>query len=100
MQYCNELLLKVTFPNTARYVHVLYVKLGLGDMRKNWLGYLEESLQPGCFGAPLTSIVGKIIIWKSMVPQNCSVSHFLQNIVLCVQQNKDIHTGLELLEGE
>ncbi len=29
-----------------------------------------------------------------------SVSHILQNIFLCVQQNKDIHTGLELLEGE
>ncbi len=23
-----------------------------------------------------------------------------QNIFLCVEQNKDIHTGLELLEGE
>ncbi len=40
------------------------------------------------------------LLWKSMVPQNCSVSHILQNIFLCVQQNKDIHTGLELLEGE
>ncbi len=35
-----------------------------------------------------------------MVPQNCSVSHILQNNFLCVQQNKDIHTCLELLEGE
>ncbi len=35
-----------------------------------------------------------------MVPQNCSVSYILQNIFLYVQQNKDIHTGLELLEGE
>ncbi len=35
-----------------------------------------------------------------MVPQNCSVSHILQNIFLCVQQNKDIHTSLELLEDE
>ncbi len=32
--------------------------------------------------------------------QNGSVSHILQNIFLCVQQNKDIHTGLELLDGE
>ncbi len=32
--------------------------------------------------------------------QNGSVAHILQNIFLCVQQNKDIHTGLELLEGE
>ncbi len=29
--------------------------------------------------------------------QNGSVSHILQNIFLSVQQNKDIHTGLELL---
>ncbi len=61
--------------------------------------YFEESLKPDCFGAPLTSIVGKKILLKSMVPQNCSVSHILQNIFLCVQQNKDIHTGLELHEG-
>ncbi len=43
----------------------------------------------------------KKILWKSMVPQNGSVSHILQNIFLCVQQkNKDIHTGLDLLKGE
>ncbi len=35
-----------------------------------------------------------------MVPQNYSVYHILQNNFLCVQQNKDIQTGLELLEGE
>ncbi len=35
-----------------------------------------------------------------MVPQNCSVSHIIQNIFLCVQQNKDILRGLELFEGE
>ncbi len=35
-----------------------------------------------------------------MVPQNSLVTNFLENIFLCVQQNKDIHTGLELLEGE
>ncbi len=35
-----------------------------------------------------------------MVPQNGFVSHILQDIFLCVQQNKDIQTGLELLEGE
>ncbi len=40
------------------------------------------------------------LLWKSMVPQNSLVTNFLQNIFLCVQQNKDIHTGLELLEGE
>ncbi len=40
------------------------------------------------------------IWWKSMVPQNCSVSHILQNIFLCVQQNKSINAGMELLEDE
>ncbi len=28
-----------------------------------------------------------------MVPQNCSVSQILQNIFLCVQQNKDSQIG-------
>ncbi len=40
------------------------------------------------------------LLWKSMVPQNSLITNFLQNIFLCVQQNKEIHTGLELLEGE
>ncbi len=35
-----------------------------------------------------------------MVPQNCSVSYILQNIFLYFQQNKDVRTGLEQLEGE
>ncbi len=35
-----------------------------------------------------------------MVPQNSSVSHILHNIFICVQQNKDIQTDLELHEGE
>ncbi len=37
------------------------------------------------FWAPLTSTVGK----NNTMIQNCSVSHILQNIFLCVQQNKD-----------
>ncbi len=44
-------------------------------------------------------IVLFLLLWKSMVPQNSLITNFLQNIFLCVQ-NKDIHTGLELLEGE
>ncbi len=35
-----------------------------------------------------------------MVPQNSLVTNFLQNIFLCVQQNKEINTGLDLLESE
>ncbi len=31
---------------------------------------------------------------------NSLITNFLQNIFLCVQQNKDIHTGLELIKGE
>ncbi len=63
----------------------------------------EDILKKVCnrlfFGAPLTSIVGKNAM-KAMVPHDCSVSHILQNIFLCVQQSKYIYTGLELLEGE
>ncbi len=51
-------------------------------------------------GAPLTSIVFCFIQWKSTVPQNSLVTNFLQNIFLRVRQNNEIHTGLELLEGE
>ncbi len=50
-------------------------------------------------GAPLTCIVFVFLLWKSMVSQNSLVTNFLQNIFLCVQ-NKEIHTGLELLEGD
>ncbi len=62
--------------------------------------YSEECGKQSSSGAPLTSIVFFFLLWKSMVPQNNLVTNFLQNIFLCVQQNKDIHTGLELLEGE
>ncbi len=40
------------------------------------------------------------MVTKSMVPQNSLDTNFLQNIFLCVWQNKDIPTGLELFEGE
>jgi len=30
----------------------------------------------------------------------CFVTNILPNIFLCVQQNKEIYTGLEQLEGE
>ncbi len=40
------------------------------------------------------------ICFPTMEVKICSVSHFPQNVFLCVQLNKDIHTGLELLEGE
>ncbi len=40
------------------------------------------------------------LIWKSLVAQNRLVTNFLQNIFLCVWLNKEIHTDLEILEGE
>ncbi len=61
--------------------------------------FSEECGKQSSSGAPLTSIVFFFLLWKSMVPQNSLVTNFLQNIFLCVQQNKEIHTGLELLEG-
>jgi len=39
-------------------------------------------------------------ILKSMGPIKCLVTHFLLNIDFCVQQNKEMYTGLEQLEGE
>ncbi len=35
------------------------------------------------------------ILWKSMGTSNCLVIHIIQNIFFCVQQNTEIHTGLE-----
>jgi len=40
------------------------------------------------------------LLCKSMVPNNCLVPIVLQNIFLCVQKEKETHTGLQQLEGE
>jgi len=37
---------------------------------------------------------------KSMGSINCLVTNILQNIFLCVQQKKEMNTGLKQLEGE
>ncbi len=60
---------------------------------------LKKICNQAVLGHHTLPIVEKKIIWKSMVPQN-SVFRILQNIFLCVQQNKDTLTGLEQLEGE
>ncbi len=63
--------------------------------------YSEECGTKSSSGEPLTSVeFFSHPTMESMVPQNSLVTNFLQNIFLCVRQNKDIHTGLELLEGE
>jgi len=41
-----------------------------------------------------------VLLWKSMATVKCLVTNILQNILFCVQHKKDIHTGLEQLEGE
>jgi len=52
-------------------------------------------------GTPLTSIAWREkILWKSLGPINCLVTHILQMIFLFVQQKKETHTGFEELEGE
>ncbi len=54
--------------------------------------YFEECGKQSSSGAPLTNIVFFfLLLWKSMVPQNSLLTNFLQNIVLCVQLNKEIH---------
>ncbi len=62
--------------------------------------YSEECGKQSSSVAPLTSIVFFLLLWKPMVPQNSLVTNLIQNIFLCVRQNKEIHAGLELLEGE
>ncbi len=59
--------------------------------------YSEECGKQSSSGAILISVVFIFLLqWKSMVPQNSLVTNFLQNIFLCVQHNKEIHTDLEL----
>ncbi len=50
--------------------------------------YSEECGKQSSSGAPLTYIVFFFLLWKSMVPQNILVTNFLQNIFLCVRENK------------
>jgi len=38
-------------------------------------------------------------LWKSTRSTNCLVTEIIQNIFLCVQQKKEILTGLKQLEG-
>ncbi len=56
--------------------------------------YSEECGKQSSSGAPLTSRVFFFSYYGSQwCPQNSLVTNFLQNIFLCVRQNKDIHTG-------
>jgi len=47
---------------------------------------------------PLTSIVFFSPYYKVQWGINCLVINIIQNIFFCVQQKKEIHTGLEKLE--
>ncbi len=60
----------------------------------------KERYSEDCGNRAVLIIVFVSLLWKSMVPQNSLITNFLQNIFLCVQQNKHIHTGLEILEDE
>ncbi len=61
---------------------------------------LKKVCNQAVLGTPLTSIVGKK---NTMVingaPELLCFPHSSEYL-LCVQQHKDIHTGLKLLEGE
>ncbi len=83
-KFCRNLLTLETFQTCMN----VFVLLNKGR-------YSEECGKQRSSGAPLTSIVFFFLLWKSMVPKNSLVTNFLQNVFLCVQQNKEIHTGLE-----
>ncbi len=79
--------MKMTFLSLFNHPQVvpnLYEFLCSAEQRKIfWRKFVTR-----LFWAPLTSIVGQKILWKSMVPQNCSVSHILQNIFLCDSEQR------------
>jgi len=81
-------LLSFTHP---RVVAKLYEFLSSAENKGR---YFEERLEPNSCLAPLTSIVEKKILWKSIVPI------VFQKIFVCVQQKKETHTGMQQLEGE
>ncbi len=60
--------------------------------------YSEECEKQSNSGVPLTSIV--FFFLRQWCPKTAWLQTFFKNIFLCVRQNKDIRTGLELLEGE
>jgi len=57
-----------------------------------------ETINQTDLAPPLTTIV--FIFLTMVVNEICLVTDILPNIFPCVQQNEEIHTGLELLEGE
>ncbi len=93
------ILILIFGPRTTKPV-VFHSCMNVFDLLNTKEDILKNLGKQSSSGAPLTSIVFYFLLWKSMVPQNSLVTNFLQNIFLCVQQNKDIQTGLELLEGE
>ncbi len=51
----------------------------------------------------LTVAIGKKILWKSMAAVNCLLINILIKILqnyFSIQQKKELHTGLEQVEGE
>ncbi len=50
----------------------------------------------------LKKVCNQAVLKKKTMEVNGApeLSHILQNILLCVQQNEDIHTDLEIIEGE
>jgi len=59
-----------------------------------------SAVQEGRYFLRISVFVCFFILWKLMGTSNRSVSNFLQNIFLCVQQNNNSYTGLEQQEGE
>ncbi len=47
----------------------------------------------------MVTVIEKIL-WKSTATINCLVTNILQNVLFCVQQTKEAHTGLEQVEVE
>ncbi len=62
--------------------------------------YSEKCGKQSSSGAPLTSILFRFPTMEVNGAPKQPGYKLSSNIFLCVRQNKEIHTGLELLEGE
>ncbi len=88
------MLLSLTHPHGFQTPMSFFLMLNTkDDIFKNF----EE---PNSCWPPLTSIVGKEILWKSMGTINCLITSILQNIFFYDQHKKETYTGLERHEGE
>ncbi len=68
------------------------------------LSYVEHKIryfeEPNSYWSPLTSIVGKEILWKSIGTINCLITSILQNIFFYVQNMKEYRFAMTWVKND